>query len=257
MADNTKKTSPSSRQKLLDSARGWYPDRKFRDLDAPVVEGEEGFSDLDDAIAEKVESLQSEQAAANEKNGKLRDLLLNDPYSAECMQVWLETGDPRAALVKTFGDDLGISDENKEKFKNELADWRSRRDASDEADKVAKQNYLASLDQLKSWGESKGISMEQQRDIMVRLLQIAITGFCEGKYSTEDFEMVYNSMNHASDVENARKAGEVAGRNERIEAQRRDAASGGVLPTAVGLGGGKVPEKKPVNKPKSAFAGIR
>lgn len=256
MAENTKKNTPSSRQKLLDSARGWYPDRKFRDLDAPVVEGEEGFSDLDDAIAEKVESLQSEQAAMTEKNNKLRDLLLNDPAAAEVMQVWLETGDPRAALARTFGDDLGMSDEAKDKFQSDLADWRAKRDASAEEDKEAKANYLKSLDDLKAWGESKGLSLEQQRDIMVRLLGIAISGFCEGKYTTDDFDMVYNSMNHATDVENARKEGEVEGRNARIAAERRDNKPT-ALPTATGLGGAKMPEKKPSNKPKSAFAGIR
>lgn len=260
MAENSeKKKSRASREKLLALAREHYPERKFRDLDTPEVEGEEGVDDLDDAISEYVEELQSGKAAYDEKNGKLRALLLNDPYVADVMQDWIETGDPRAALVKTFGDDLGMSDEAKETFKGELAGWRERKAASDEADKVAKENYLQSLASLKEWGDAKGLTLEQQRDIMVKLLTIAINGFCEEKYSVEDFEMVNNAINHNADVEAARQEGEVKGRNEKIAAQRKTAGkAAGMIPTAVGLGGGRTAEPRPAAPASnSPWAGIR
>ena len=254
--DQPIETKPqSSRERMLSLAREHYPDRKFADLDA--TEPQEGVSNLDDAIDEMLQELTTKQASYDEKNNRLRDLLLSDPTSAEFIQKWIETGDPRTALVETFGDDLGMTEEGQAKFKDQLAGWRERKSANDALEAEAASNWYASLAAVDQWGDAKGLFLEQKRDVMLRLLSITFNGM-ENKYSAEDFDLAYNAINHDSDVAAARQEGEVAGRNEKISAARRErAASGTMPPVANGGQGGAAVESRPKPQNNSPWAGIR
>ena len=248
MAKTEKTTAPSSREKLLARARERYPDRTFADIGA--TEPQEGVADLDDAINEMLEDYATRQAEYDEKNGRLRDLLLTDPSAGEFVQKWIETGDPRTALVETFGDDLGMTDEGKKGFKDQLTSWRQRRDESKAADQQAESNYYdKSLPALDEWGDAKGLTLEQKRDVMVKLIDIAVRGAFDGLYTAEDFDLAWNAINHDNDVAAAREEGEVAGRNQRIAASRRERATASNMPPApVGGQGGRVQQPQPAKK---------
>ena len=235
----------SSRQRMLDRARERFPDRTFADLDA--TEPQEGVADLDDAIDEMLEDFSSRQAVYDENDNKLKNLLVSDPSSAEFIQRWVETGDPRTALVETFGDELGMSEESAAGFKDQLDSWRKRRDESEAADLAASSNYHdKSLPALDAWGDKKGLSLEQKRDVMVRLIDLAARGAFDGIYTEDDFNMVWNAMNHDNDVASARAQGEVEGRNARIAARRRDRSMAGSMPpTAIGGQGAVASEPQP------------
>ena len=242
-SDNTKK--PSARENLLSRARERYPDRTFADLGAPSTEG---AADLDEAINEMLTDYSTRQAAYDENNSKLRDLLMSDPSAAEFVQKWVDTGDPRTALVETFGDDLGMSEEGRAQFKDQLASWRERKSANDALEAEAKANWQNSLSALEEWGNGKGLSMEQKRDVMLRLLAIAFNGM-ENRYGPEDFDLALNAINHDTDVATARQEGEVAGRNERIAANRRERTTAGNMPPApTGRQGGAMGEPRPKKK---------
>ena len=234
-------TTISSRQKMLDRARERFPERNFADLGA---EPQEGVADLDDAIDEMLEDLTSRQATYDENNNKLVELLGSDPSSAEFIQRWVETGDPRTALVETFGEDLGIAEEKAAEFKGQLDSWRERKAANDALNAQAEANWNKSLEDLLAWGEAKGLNQDQMRDVMLKLLGITFNGMVN-KYGNEDFDMAWNAMNHDTDVAAARAEGEVAGRNEKIAAARRGAAAARVLPPAGGGQGARTAERKP------------
>lgn len=249
------KTPISSRENMLSRMRERYPDRTFADLDA--AEPQEGVSDLDDAINETLEDLTSRQAAYDEKNARLSELLMSDPSSAEFIQKWIETGDPRTALVETFGDDLGISEEGQAQFKSQLEGWRERKAANDALEAEAASNWDASLQALEEWGNAKGLSIEDKRDVMLRLLGITFNGM-ENKYAAEDFDLAYNALHYNDDVAAARQEGEVAGRNAKIAAARHDrAAAGNIPPAAGGRQGGVAKESVPKPASNNPFAGIR
>ena len=146
-SDNTKK--PSARENLLSRARERYPDRKFADIGAAPAEG---AADLDEAINDMLTDYSTRQAAYDENNSKLRDLLMSDPSAAEFVQKWVETGDPRTALVETFGDELGMSEEGRAQFKDQLTSWRERKSANDALEAEAKTNWQNSLTALEDWG---------------------------------------------------------------------------------------------------------
>ncbi len=239
-SDNLKK--PGARENLLSRARERYPDRNFADIGA---EPAEGTADLDEAIDEMLTDFSTRQAEYDENNNKLRDLLVNDPSAAEFVQKWVETGDPRTALVEIFGDDLGMSEEGRNKFKDQLSGWRERKSANDTLEAEAESNWQASLSALEQWGNDKGLSLEQKRDVMLRLLAITFNGM-ENKYGTEDFDLALNAINHDTDVATARQEGEVAGRNERIAAARRERSVAAAMPPApTGRQGGSMNEPKP------------
>ena len=254
MAKSDKKTKPTSREALLSKAREWYPDRTFPDIGA---EAGEGMSDLDDAIKEKLEDYASRQAKYDENNSRLSQLMMSDPSAAEFVQRWLETGDPRTALVETFGDDLGMTEEGKANFKGQLEGWRERKQANDALNAEAESNWQASIAALDEWGDAKGLSMEQKRDVMMRLLSITFNGM-ENKYGAEDFDLALNAINHDTDVASARAEGEVAGRNAKIEAARRDRNAAVAMPPApMGGQGGTTRERRPRPANESPWAGIK
>lgn len=256
MADTDNNKIASSRESLLARARERYPDRTFADLDAPA-EGQEGVSDLDDAINEMLEDYASKQKTYDENNSRLTELLMTDPSAAEFIQKWVDTGDPRTALVETFGDDLGISEEAQGQFKAQLDGWRERKAANDALEAEAENNWQASLTALDEWGNAKGLDIEQKRDVMLRLLAITFNGM-ENKYAAEDFDLAYNAINHDTDVAAAREEGEVAGRNAKIEAARRDRTMAEAMPpAAIGGQGGSTAERRPRRENQSPWAGIK
>ena len=240
---------------MLERARERFPDRTFADLDA--AEPQEGVADLDDAIDEMLEDFASRQGTYDEQNNRLSSLLVSDPSSAEFIQRWVETGDPRTALVETFGEELGIAEEKAAEFENQLTSWRERKAANDALEAEAEANWQQSLAALEEWGNAKGLSLEEKRDVMVRLLAVVTNGMVN-KYGVEDFDMAYNAMHHDMDVAAAREAGEVAGRNAKIAENRRGAAAASALPpAAVGGQGGRIRERVPEVKKENPFAGIK
>ena len=227
---------------MLELARERFPDRTFADLDA--TEPQEGVADLDDAIDEMLQDYATRQSAYDENDNKLKSLLGTDPDIAEVIMSWIETGDPRVAIVDRFGDDLGMSEEAREQFKTNLEGWRERKAANDALEAQAEANWLESLSKLEEWGNANGLSFEQKRDVMLRLLAVTFNGM-ENKYGEDDFNMALHSMNYDTDVAAARAAGEVAGRNARIAAERRVRSEAGVMPPAGAAGqGGRAAERK-------------
>lgn len=240
---------------MLERAREQFPDRTFADLDA--TEPQEGVADLDDAIAEILEDMTSRQNTYDEQNDKLTSLLVSDPSSAEFIQRWVETGDPRTALVEIFGEELGIAEEKAAEFESQLAGWRERKAANDALEAEAQANWDQSLSELEAWGNERGLSVEEKRDIMLRLLAVVSNGIVN-KYGVDDFKMAYDALHYDADVAAAREAGEVAGRNARIAETRRAAAAAGALPPAAAGGqGGRIREREPKPVSNNPWAGIK
>lgn len=246
MAKSDTQQKPSPRENLLSRARERYPDRVFADLDS--AEPREGVSDLDEAINEMLEDYTTRQAGYDEKNTRLRDLLMSDPSAAEFVEKWVETGDPRTALVEAFGDELGMSEDARTSFRSQLDSWRERKSANDALVAESEANWQNSLSALEDWGDGKGLTMEQKRDVMLRLLAITSNGLVN-KYGVDDFDLALNAINHDTDVAAARREGEVDGRNQRIAAARRDRAAAGTMPPApTGRQGGRMAEPRPQKK---------
>lgn len=243
----------SSRDRLMGLASERFPERKWKGQIGQ--DGQEGQDDLEEAIYEMITDYSTKQAAYDENNGKLRDLLMSDPECAEFMQKWIETGDPRKALVEQYGEELGMSDEAKTQFGDNLASWRGRKEENDRLASESQANWDKSLSDLEEWGNAKGLTMEQKRDVMLRLLAITFNGM-ENKYGTDDYELAYKAINHDADVDNARQEGLVQGANSKIQTVKRGrAAASNMPPTATGGQGMRGREPQPA-KEESPWTGI-
>ena len=245
----------SSRDKLMARAKEWYPDRRFTSENGQNGQNgqEETLDDLDAAIDEKISELLTSQQAFNEKDARLKALLRTDPEAAEWLQAWIETGDPRAAFYQVFGDEFGIDEENAQKFKTQLDDWRRRKSENDSLNAEASENWVQSLKDLDEWGDEKGLNPDQKQDVMVRLVAIAANGIVD-KYTKDDFDLALNAINHDSDVESARQAGEVTGRNAKIAAARRERGTAETMPPArPGGQGGTTRERRPSEEKQSIW----
>ena len=255
MADEVKKTNQTSREKTLARAREYFPDRTFDNLDAESPS--EGAANLDDAIDEMLEAYANKQVQSDTKNAALKKLLLNDDEMAEFVQRWVDTGDPRQAWLDMYGDEFGISDEGREKFKTNIDGYRKRKADNDALEAEAQANWQNSLQALSEWGDSKGISFEDKRDVALRLLAITFNGM-ENKYGPEDFDLAYKALHHDGDVATARHEGEVAGKNARAAAARRERSlSAAMPPAAAGGQAGGVVERKPEPEEDNPWKGIR
>lgn len=245
----------TAREKMLALARDRFPERNFADLDAQEPAAD--VADLDEAINEIIEGYATQQAEMDEKNSRLVELLKTDPDSVDVFLDWMDNGDFRSAIVNVFGDELGISEEAGQKFKEGLEGWREKRQAAATLEEESRANWENSLAELSKWGDAKGLSVEQMRDVMLRLLAITYSGM-ENKYTADDFDLAFNAQNYSNDVAAARQAGEVAGRNARMAETRRErAGAGGMPPVAAGSQGGFTRERAPKRESDSPWAGVK
>ena len=212
-------------------------------------EGQDGqLADLDEAINEMMDADASQIAETASMNEKLAKVLYRDPKAADFLNVMIETGDPRAALVQVFGDELAelATEEGRGKFQTQLEDYRERARKNRELEEQDQQNYESFLERLDKWGDDHSLSNDEKAAVAVRLIDIAQKGGVS-MFDEDDFNTVWRGTHYKSDVEAARKEGLVAGRNERIEANRktRGTAGGGTMPSINGGRGGSMPKPEP------------
>ena len=246
------------RNELLSKAKERYPDRAFESRSGENGESAVDTAALEQAIYEMLSEKDEKISESDSWNEKLTSLFLNDPSSAEFINRWIESGDPRTALVETFGDDLSDlgTEEGRAKFADGLGEWRRRKSENDSLSAEAEANWQKSLEDLDAWGNAHGLDEEQKVSVVTRLIKIAADGLMN-KYSEEDFDLVLKEMNYGSDIEAARHEGEVAGRNARIEASKRARSDAAMMPPALSGQTSSVPEDEPEKKQRSIWSGLR
>lgn len=227
-----------------------YPDRNFASENGE--NGEYSQDALEQALIDALDEYTSYQG----KNRELHDLLMRDPSGIAFLTKWMESGDPRAALVEVFGDDLSelATEEGRGKFSDNLKVWRDKRDADDKLDQEAAANLEVTFNDLDSWRQNKGLSEEEAVEVFLRLSAVAMGGLMN-KYTTDDFEMAYKAMHFDNAVSDARREGEVAGRNAKIEANKARRKTIGAMPPTLSGQGVKVEERKP-KKADSIWSGV-
>lgn len=256
MPDKEKKAEMTPHDRLLEMASSRYPDRRYRGQIGQ--DGQEGQDDLEQAILDMLSESDARQKETDSKNEQLVKLFKSDPSAGEFLTRWTQTGDPRVALVEVFGDDLAElgTEEGRGKFAESLKGWRDRRAENDRMNEESQANWQKSLEDLDSWGNSKGLDNDKKAEVALRLISIAANGLMN-IYRPEDFDMVFKDMNYEGDVAAARQEGEVAGRNAKMAETRRKRADNADRPPTLSGQGGRAAEKKPdIPKPANVWDGI-
>ena len=258
MPDTENQAVKDYRSELLSKAKERYPDRVFEGQRGENGESAVDTAALEQAIYDMLLEKDEKISESDSWNEKLTSLFLNDPSSAEFINRWLESGDPRTALVETFGDELSDlgTEEGRSKFADGLEEWRRRKSENDRLSAEADGNWQRSLEDLDAWGDEHGLGEEQKVSVITRLIKIAADGLMN-RYAREDFDLVLKEMNYGPDIEAARHEGEVAGRNAKIEAAVRSRDKAAAMPPALSGQSLDVPEVEPEKKPRSVFSGLR
>lgn len=240
----------SARERLIEKMQERYPDRDFSGATgANGINGETGEDILGESIFQTLEELTAKNEESRSKNEALSELFYSDPKSAEFIQKWIQSGDPRAALVDTFGDDLSElgTEEGRGKFSQNLTSWREKKAENDKLNAEAEDNWSKTLEDLENWGNGKGLTNDQKVQVILRLVGIAANGLMN-KYEPADFDMAYKEMNFDAAVSSARHEGEVNGRNAKIAETRKRRQEAETMPPSLNGQGGRMrqPEQKSI-----------
>lgn len=190
---------------------------------------------------------------------KMVDLFNKDPRSSRYL-IALASGDgnPLDYLLDIFGPDLLDalqSEEGRAKIIESNNKWLEKKASEESTMQGRMDNYEKSVKELAAFASEKGLSDEKAVEIFEKVNQIGFDAI-EGIYTRESFEMVYNAMNYAGDVEKARKEGERDGRNERIEEKLKKVTKPVEMPPTLSGQGAGVAEAKPKRKADPFFEGI-
>lgn len=226
-------------------------------------EKEYGGENADDAlVADIIAELEEYDARTGEfeesqaQSKKMVDLFNRDPRSSRFLLAMASgEGNPIEYLLDIYGPDLLDalqSDEGRAKIVESNTKWLEKKSSEESTMQTRMDNYEKSISDLVAFAEEKGISDEQAVAIFEKVNQIGFDAI-EGIYSRESYDMVYNAMNYTSDVETARKEGEVAGKNQKIEEKLAKVNKPVDMPPTVGGQGAGVPENKPKPRKTNMF----
>lgn len=249
MAETEKVTRPMDR--LRDRYVSKFPEKEYG--------GENAEDALVSDVLEELEGFDarlSEFEEGRAQSQKMVDLFNRDPRSSKFMIALASgEGNPIDYLLDIYGPDLLDalqSEEGRAKVVESNNKWLEKKASEESTMQGRMDNYEKSINDLAAFASEKGLSDEQAVAIFEKVNQIGFDAI-EGIYSRESFQMAYDAMNYATDVETARKEGERDGRNERIEEKLKKVAKPADMPPTVGGQGAGVKEKKPQPKKVDMF----
>lgn len=207
----------SRREAQLARLRKRHPEKKFEDE-------EEIFGQISDDY----DAYEAENGAMKEREKALSDMFRADPRSAYMLNDMREGRDPVMGLVRRFGmevKDILDDPEMQDKIEAANKEYLERVAKSRELEEEYEKNMDSTLALLAKHQESAGLSDEEIDRVAAAWLQIVKDGVM-GKLTEETITLLGNALSHDTDVEKARKEGEVLGKNTRIVEKLRERQKG-------------------------------
>ena len=249
MVDTQEVTKPWD--KLRERYASKNPDKDYSNENADDALVADVLADLDNYDARSAEF---DEGKAHSQ--KMVDLFNRDPRSSKFMLALASgEGNPIDYLLDIYGPDLLDalqSEEGRAKVVESNNKWLEKKASEESTMQARMDNYEKAINDLAAFAEEKGLSEEQAVEVFDKVNQIGMDAI-EGIYSRESFQMAYDAMNYATDVETARKEGERDGRNERIEEKLKKVTKPADMPPTVGGQGSGVAENKPKAKKSDMF----
>lgn len=223
----------TKRQLLNERMQSRYPDMN--------IEDDEEFSGR---ISDDMDAYESENATYREREGALYDMFNADPRSASFLSAWKRGEDPAIQLIRQFGPELrdALEDPDKQEAlaqaNKEYVDLAAQ---NKQLEDEWSQNMQKSLADIDAWQQQKGLS-DEEVDAAIAACAEASSNWIKGIVSPEILDKFMLAASHDADVATARKAGEVDGRNAKIEEKLRSGKRGDGVPSNFGSGGSRVPK---------------
>ena len=235
MSENVETKQVKSKRDLLkERLRSKYPEKEFSDDEEFYGQISDDFDDSDKKLNDY-----------KEREKTFSDMFTSDPRSASFITDWRNGEDPVIGLIRRFGPEIkdAIDDPNmQEQIAAANKEYIERLEQSKKLDEEYKQNISETLSYLDKMSEEGQLDDDKIDDAMAFLLKIVHEGVA-GKFTPETIDMAVKAINHDVDVEDADRAGEVRGRNAKINEKLKKASRGDNLPVLDGANGNEAKQK--------------
>lgn len=239
MSENVETKQVKSKRDLLkERLRSKYPEKEFSDDEEFYGQISDDFDDSDKKLNDY-----------KEREKTFSDMFTSDPRSASFITDWRNGEDPVIGLIRRFGPEIkdAIDDPNmQEQIAAANKEYIERLEQSKKLDEEYKQNISETLSYLDKMSEEGQLDDDKIDDAMAFLLKIVHEGVA-GKFTPETIDMAVKAINHDVDVEDADRAGEVRGRNAKINEKLKKASRGDNLPVLDGANGNE-PKQKDIRR---------
>lgn len=206
--ETTVTPSPSRSRQWMQNK---YPDRTW-DSDAA----------LDDDVINELETADARLAEYKDSETAIGRVLEANPEFALAVQAMAEGMPARVALRRYLGDILAEpeeGDDDLEAYKEAAEKFLAEKKAADEEIATRTANLEKSDIVLKDFVEANFPTEEEQVDF-VEYIRTTLRNIGMGDLSPAFFEMMLKAYKHDEDIEDAKEAGAIEARNERITAKR-------------------------------------
>lgn len=230
-AESSPKYSEAFRNRIKQS----YPDQELTD--------DESFYQK---ASEQLDNLEAYRNKNMEANKALMEIIDAEPAVAEVLKDMIKGASFREALARHFSvEDLtpqpGAPDEEGWKKNAEL---RSKRLADNElANKTKAENDDFSMKAIQEFAKETGLEPEKADEFLSKVGE-ALDEVYSGKISKTFLNSMWRALNYDSDLESAKKVGEITGMNKKIDVDKNNKKVGDGMPVVAG-NGTPAPEKKP------------
>lgn len=171
-----------------------------------------------------------EIAGYQDREGKLIAMMDKDPRSSAFLAAWADGEDPVISLVKQFGTEIADAIDDPEKIEEIAAankEYLDKVARSKQLEDDYNKNLQGTIDVLGKFQEENGYS-DEEMDNGLQQLSTIVGDFMQGKIEPATLGLVFKANNYETDVADAQRKGEVAGRNQRIKEMLRKPSGDGV-----------------------------
>lgn len=200
--------APSKRDALKKRLSAKYPDKNFDDEEAMFGQ-----------ISDDYDNSEKELNRYRDDEKKLTDMFNADERNGALFADFANGGDPRLTLIKLYGEDVVdmINDpEKQEEVAAANKEYVDRVAKEKSLEEEYKKNLDDSLQAADAWQQKNNLTDEQVDEAFQFIVQIASDAIV-GKFTEESLDLARKSITHDSDVEEAGNAGEIRGRNAKID----------------------------------------
>lgn len=216
------------------------------------------FDEDEQEYFRKAMSLLDEAEAGNKKykgmTEKLTRRYQEDPEEVAILMDYLEGTPLLNAIVKYKGEEaltMKEGDEGWDSYKNAVEARKAERQKQMDLMKELQSNIDGTVASFNEWAGENGLDDEQKAKVW-DLIQSDLENISKGKFTKEILGRYKDALNYKKDIEGAREQGKADGRNEMIEAKRKE-MRGSELP-ATDASAVQEPEAKKEND-TAAFLG--
>jgi len=184
---------------------------------------------------------------------ELGELLASDPRSAGFLMVMRKGGNPLEFLIEQYGDDFrdALNDEGKAKeLSAAFSKYLEKQAKNRELQKMADENMSVMVESIERVQQEGGYSDEEMTNayqylygeggLLDRIITNGVTA--------EDWVMLLKASRFEKAVEEARAEGEVAGRNQSIQLNKRKTTEARNMPADISSQSGKTASVKTNNE---------